>query len=110
MLGSQGKRRSMSHETSALPGGINSAGSVTTRLIPWRDLVGMPLPPKPVLDRFMSRFFDSVDWFMMVSLCMLFPGYYLDIDDSLVGFPPRKLPTTLRENDGLHFDPGRREQ
>ncbi|PYH62009.1 Zn(II)2Cys6 transcription factor [Aspergillus niger CBS 101883] len=66
ILRGQGKRRGLSHDTSALPGGKNSAVSVATRSIPWRDLVGIPLPPKTVLDTFMAHFFDSVDWFMMI--------------------------------------------
>ncbi|RDH31280.1 hypothetical protein BDQ94DRAFT_180368 [Aspergillus welwitschiae] len=66
MLRGQGKRRGLSHDTSALPGGMNSAVSVATRSISWRDLVGLPLPPKTVLDTFMALFFDSVDWFMMM--------------------------------------------
>ncbi|KAI2895353.1 transcriptional regulator family: Fungal Specific TF [Aspergillus niger] len=66
ILRGQGKRSGLSHDTSALPGGKNSAVSVATRSIPWRDLVGIPLPPKTVLDTFMAHFFDSVDWFMMI--------------------------------------------
>ena len=73
MLGGQEKRRGLSHDTSALPGG-HSAISVAARSIPWRDLVGMPLPPKTVLDTFMAHFFDSVDWFMMVLLQTLSSG------------------------------------
>ncbi|KAI2815833.1 transcriptional regulator family: Fungal Specific TF [Aspergillus niger] len=48
ILRGQGKRRGLSHDTSALPGGKNSAVSVATRSIPWRDLVGIPLPPKTI--------------------------------------------------------------
>ncbi|KAF9893963.1 hypothetical protein FE257_008934 [Aspergillus nanangensis] len=66
MLEGQEKRRGLSHDTSALPGGMNSVVSVAARSISWRDLVGMPLPPKTVLDKFMAHFFDSVDWFTMV--------------------------------------------
>jgi hypothetical protein len=86
MLGGQEKRRGVAHDTSALPGGINSVVSVATRSIPWRNLVGMPLPPQAVLDNVMTYFFDSVDWFIMVSLLTLFLGYYLDVDGLLQVF------------------------
>ncbi|KAL5355977.1 fungal-specific transcription factor domain-containing protein [Aspergillus floccosus] len=66
MLGGEEKRRGKVHDTSALPGGIHSPVSVTTRSVPWWDLAGIPLPPKTALDELMSHFFDSVDWFIMV--------------------------------------------
>ena len=110
MLGDEEKRRGLAHDTSALPGGINSAVSVATCSIPWRDLAGMPLPPKTVLDKFMTDFFTSVDWFIMVSLSTLFPRSYLDVDGLLAGLLRGKLPATVRKFDGLHSYPRGRKR
>lgn len=33
----------------------------------WRDVIGVSLPPRDELDTFVAQFFNSVDWFMMVS-------------------------------------------
>lgn len=61
----------MNYDTSALPGGKKLEDPFSSISTPWRDTVGVPLPPKEVLDMLIIRFFDSVDWFMMVNMLLL---------------------------------------
>jgi hypothetical protein len=95
MLGGQEKCCGVAHDTSALPGGINSAVSVAICLSLWWNLAGMPLLLQTVLDNVMTYFFDSMDWFIIISLLSLFLGYYLDVDGLLAGFSRGTLPTIV---------------
>ncbi|KAK9429586.1 fungal-specific transcription factor domain-containing protein [Lipomyces doorenjongii] len=54
------------YDTSALPGGKEMGGSGSASAKSWQDTIGLPLPPREVLDTLIDRFFDSVNWFMMV--------------------------------------------
>jgi hypothetical protein len=39
----------------------------------WQDIIGLPLPPREVLDALVDQFFGSVNWFMMVAFPILSP-------------------------------------
>lgn len=48
-------------------------GSFSPSLKSWQDIIGLPLPPKEVLDALVDQFFRSVNWFMMVAFPILSP-------------------------------------
>ena len=47
--------------------------SVSPSVKSWQDTIGLPLPPKEVLDALVDQFFSSVNWFMMVAFPILSP-------------------------------------
>ncbi|GMG33006.1 unnamed protein product [Aspergillus oryzae] len=60
------QHQTLGYDTSALPGGKKTYSPLLSSPIPWRDGIGIQLPPLQVLDELVTQFFDSVDWFMMV--------------------------------------------
>ncbi|KAE8422206.1 hypothetical protein BDV36DRAFT_303394 [Aspergillus pseudocaelatus] len=60
------QHQTLGYDTSALPGGKKTYSPLISSPIPWRDGIGIQLPPRQVLDELITQFFDSVDWFMMV--------------------------------------------
>ncbi|KAE8342684.1 hypothetical protein BDV24DRAFT_173678 [Aspergillus arachidicola] len=60
------QHQTLGYDTSALPGGKKTYSPLLHSPIPWRDGIGIQLPPRQVLDELVTQFFDSVDWFMMV--------------------------------------------
>ncbi|KAE8323834.1 fungal-specific transcription factor domain-containing protein [Aspergillus sergii] len=59
------QHQTLGYDTSALPGGKKTYSPLLSSPIPWRDGIGIQLPPRQVLDELVTQFFDSVDWFMM---------------------------------------------
>lgn len=77
--------------TSALPGGTRTGESPAdsrraTSLI--SDLIGMELPPKPVLDYLLETYFKSVHWFMLLFYEPTFRQRYEEVTQS--GRVPRR--------------------
>lgn len=60
------QHQTLGYDTSALPGGKKIYSPLLSSPIPWRDGIGIQLPPLQILDELVTQFFDSVDWFMMV--------------------------------------------
>ncbi|KAE8361971.1 fungal-specific transcription factor domain-containing protein [Aspergillus caelatus] len=60
------QHQTLGYDTSALPGGKKTYSPLISSPIPWRDGIGIQLPPRQVLDELITQFFESVDWFMMV--------------------------------------------
>ncbi|KAE8140538.1 fungal-specific transcription factor domain-containing protein [Aspergillus pseudotamarii] len=60
------QHQTLGYDTSALPGGKKTYSPLLSSPIPWRDGIGVQLPPRQVLNELITQFFDSVDWFMMV--------------------------------------------
>ncbi|QMW42666.1 hypothetical protein G4B11_006036 [Aspergillus flavus] len=60
------QHQTLGYDTSALPGGKKTYSPLLSSPIPWRDGIGIQLPPLQILDELVTQFFDSVDWFMMV--------------------------------------------
>lgn len=61
------QRQTREYDTSALPGGKKPAGPFLSTPVSWRDSISIQLPEKSALDTLLKQFFDSVDWFMMVT-------------------------------------------
>ena len=72
------QHQTLGYDTSALPGGRKTYSPLLSSPIPWRDGIGIQLPPRQVLDELITQFFDSVDWFMMVCsiLVILFAIFF----------------------------------
>lgn len=59
--------RELGEDTSALPGGNKITHPDTTRRH-WKQIIGIEMPENDILEELAEEFFDTVDWFMMVSL------------------------------------------
>lgn len=59
--------RELGEDTSALPGGNKITHSNAARRH-WKQILNIEIPEIDVLEELAEEFFDTVDWFMMVSL------------------------------------------
>lgn len=56
----------VAQDTSALPGGHKLIEFESFGRRSWRKIVGIEMPDDATLAGLVDRFFDSVDWFIMV--------------------------------------------